>query len=390
MSKANPEAEAKSDHNQPSAKSKSKFERIEPGLYRYRSSGVFYSVLKMDGKTIWKNLHVIDKPTARRLLAHARADQNTLNSNLSGLEFGELTDKYLATIAGKAPKTVATRKGIINGLKAALRSSTKVRDIKPSDVGTWAGELEMEERSFNEYIRVAKDIFKLAVADRVIVKSPAADLRRKKLHDVDHRTPTQEQFHAIVADIRAHRFNAHAKDSADFIEFMALAGLGQAELKNLRICDFVEEKVAKMVIDEGQSRLEERVVERLEVRRGKTGKKFRVPVYPKVKPLLIKLIAQASMPAPQTNEDKANFSLRRLFRIDDAKKALGGACKRLGLPQYEPRSLRRLFITDAVEKGLTFKVIAATQGHSDGGVLIAKTYSHLRTEHLDEMAARLT
>jgi hypothetical protein len=39
--------------------------------------------------------------------------------------------------------------------------------------------------------------------------------------------------------------------------------------------------------------------------------------------------------------------------------------------------------------GIDFKTIAAWQGHQDGGVLIAKTYSHLRNEHADKMAEKL-
>jgi integrase len=128
----------------------------------------------------------------------------------------------------------------------------------------------------------------------------------------------------------------------------------------------------------------------LEVRRQKTGRSFQVPVYPQVETLLLKIAAQASLPEPQSSDEKAALPLRRLFRIDDAKKALEGACKRLGYPQFEQRGMRRLFITRAVERGLDFKVISATQGHNDGGVLVAKTYSHLRPEHFEEMAAKLT
>jgi hypothetical protein len=36
-----------------------------------------------------------------------------------------------------------------------------------------------------------------------------------------------------------------------------------------------------------------------------------------------------------------------------------------------------------------FKTIAGWQGHQDGGVLIAKTYSHLRNEHSDNVARKL-
>ncbi|HEV3272603.1 MAG TPA: hypothetical protein VGZ93_10525 [Candidatus Methylacidiphilales bacterium] len=36
------------------SKKKSRFERIEPGLFRYKSSDAFYTVLKKDGKTKWR------------------------------------------------------------------------------------------------------------------------------------------------------------------------------------------------------------------------------------------------------------------------------------------------------------------------------------------------
>jgi integrase len=77
------------------------------------------------------------------------------------------------------------------------------------------------------------------------------------------------------------------------------------------------------------------------------------------------------------------------LKISDGKKALNGACERLGYPAFTQRALRRAFITRAIELGLDFKVIAQTQGHSDGGVLVVKTYGHLRQEHLEAMAAKL-
>ena len=76
----------------------------------------------------------------------------------------------------------------------------------------------------------------------------------------------------------------------------------------------------------------------------------------------------------------------RVFRVRDPKKALSNACKRLQFPHFSPRSLRRCFITRAIELRVDFKTIAAWQGHSDGGVLIARTYSHLRDDHARNMA----
>ena len=47
-------------------------------------------------------------------------------------------------------------------------------------------------------------------------------------------------------------------------------------------------------------------------------------------------------------------------------------------------------IQSPVEAGCDFKVIAGWLGHKDGGVLVAMTYGHLRSEHSTAMAKRIT
>lgn len=78
-----------------------------------------------------------------------------------------------------------------------------------------------------------------------------------------------------------------------------------------------------------------------------------------------------------------------LFRLGNAKKALTNACARLNLPHFSHRALRRCFVTRCIELGMDFKTVAALQGHRDGGVLIAKTYSHLGAERVGQMSAKL-
>jgi integrase len=107
--------------------------------------------------------------------------------------------------------------------------------------------------------------------------------------------------------------------------------------------------------------------------RHKTKQPFHVPIYPQLRPLIEKLC-----------NGKAHDE--RLFKAKDAQKALQHACKRLGLPPYSHRSLRRMFITRAIERGVDVKVIAEWQGHRDGGRLILQTYSHVRRPHSQRMA----
>ena len=82
-----------------------------------------------------------------------------------------------------------------------------------------------------------KEIFSLAVCDRIIAVSPAAHLHYAKREKPIRRTPSYEQFKWIIAGVRTQPFNADAQDSADFLEFLGLAGLGQAEAGSLTRAD---------------------------------------------------------------------------------------------------------------------------------------------------------
>ena len=196
----------------------------------------------------------------------------------------------------------------------------------------------------------------MAVRDRVISDSPAAHLKYIKRDKPIRLMPTWEQFKAIVADARGQVFNADAQDSADFLEFLGLAGLGQAEARSLRRSD-VDFESGRMITF-----------------RHKTSTGFVVPIFPQLRPLLERLCAGKG------NRDT-------IFRIADAKHALTNACRRLGFPPFSQRSLRRMFITRAIERSVDVKVIAQWQGHRDGGKLILDTYSHVRQPHSDRMAA---
>ena len=45
--------------------------------------------------------------------------------------------------------------------------------------------------------------------------------------------PSVDQFEAIVADIRGQAASPHAQVTGDFVEFLGLTGLGQAEASSL-------------------------------------------------------------------------------------------------------------------------------------------------------------
>ena len=205
-----------------------------------------------------------------------------------------------------------------------------------------------------------KEIFEMAVRDGIISRSPAAHLRRVKPPKPIRATPSFEEFKAIVESIRSQKFNGHdAQESADFVEFLGLAGLGKAEAAALRQSDIDWER------------------EKITTFRHKTKSGFAIPIYPQLKPLLLR----------RRRDDAPN---ERVFKIDNAKKAIANACRRLNLPQYSHLSFRRMFITRAIERGVDVKVIAEWQGHKDGGKLILDTYSHVNRAHSHRMAQLMT
>jgi integrase len=336
------------------------FEKVGECLYRY-SNGVYYARIKIDGKDIKRSLRTTDRDLAKRALAAFRDEQQQIDASQGKITLAELCDRYLKTVQYQRPKTVERKTFIVGRIKSDWPTGklTQVGKIKPSDVDVWLSRYGFGSASRNLHISCVKELFNLAVRDRVITASPATHLRSAKREKPIRLTPTYEQFNAIIADVRSQIFNADAQDSADFLEFLGLAGVGQAEAGSLTRAD--------IDFDAG----------RIITFRHKTSTGFAIPIFPQLLPLLERVCAGKS------NGDY-------IFKLRDAKKALAGACRRLGYPAFSQRSLRRMFITRAIQLGVDVKTIAEWQGHRDGGKLILDTYSHVNPVHSQRMAQLLT
>ncbi len=331
-------------------------QKVGECLYRY-SNGVYYARIKHEGKEVKRSLGTTDRPLARRKLAALKDQVRQTDWSQSRLTLRELCQRFLTTIQHQKPKTVERKEAIIRRIVEhwPTGSDTQIGKIKSSEVDLWLSRYRFGPASRNLYISCVKELFGLAVRDRVITASPAEHLKSVKRATPIRLTPSFEQFNAIIADVRAQRFNADAPGSADFLEFLGLAGLGQAEAASLRRED-IDFQAGHIITF-----------------RHKTSTGFAVPIFPQLGSLLERLC-----------EGKSNGEL--IFTIRDAKKALAGACRRLGLFPFSQRSLRRMFITRAIELGVDVKVIAEWQGHKDGGKLILQTYSHVRPAHSQRMA----
>lgn len=346
------------------AKQPGKFEKVGECLYRYSSNDVYYAVVRHEGKLIRRSLETDDSKLAKRNLADFKKSLSQVDSSLGKMTIEELLKKFQATLKTLDANTIQKlgfvadhfRKDWAPGLAQAVRKA------KPSEVDAWLG-LMREKYAisyYNEHVQFIRRMFDLAVADKAIAESPAKEAKTVKRATPIRQSPTWEQFKAIVADVRSQKFNADSEDSADFVDFLGRSGLGNSEAANIQ----------RKHVDQAKGKIT--------VLRNKTDKGYQIPIFPQLRPLVEKLMNQAG-------EKPEAY----LLKVDNVKKALTNACVRLNLPHFSHRSLRRCFVTRCIELGMDFKTVASFQGHTDGGVLIAKTYSHLRTEHVDSMAARL-
>jgi integrase len=333
------------------------------GLYRYVPNGRYFARVRYRGKLFRKSLDTDDLAFAKRKLADFRRTLERTDAASGSKSFAAVLDEYRTTLIG-AKSTVEDKNVIIDKIKSTLfgAETLPLRELKPSQIKAWLAKHYGHKSAsyYNSALMLVCDALETAVRDRVIAESPARELKYRKRKTPIRLTPTWEQFKQIVAEIRAQKFNrVFSEQSGDFIEFLGRAGLGAAEAAALTPAD-VDFNAGQIV-----------------AYRQKTSAGFVVPIFPQLRPLLERLCA-----------GKAHDE--RLFQINDARKALMNACVRLGVPHFTARSLRRMFITRCIELGIDIKTIALWQGHRDGGLLILKTYSHVRPVHAHRMAALLT
>jgi integrase len=343
-------------------KEKSKLVRVGECLYRQSLSGTYYFKGQINGTEHTQSLGTTDRAMANRELRARREKLTRLDYAAGKMALAALCERYRKTYQHQKSETVKQKNRILKRIEEDWPTGrfTPIGKIRPSDCNLWLAQYAFGTPSRNGYTWLLKDLFAMTVRDKALSESPAKHLKASKRADPERRTPSFERFQAIIASVRAQKFNGHnAEDSADFLEAQGLIGLGQAELSGITRSDVDFEK------------------DEISILRRKTTKRFVIPIYPQARALVEKVCS-------------GKRHHQKIFAIGNAKKALTAACDRLGFPHFSQRSFRRMFITRAIERGIDVKVIAEWQGHQDGGALILKTYSHVRRPHSRAMAQLMT
>lgn len=333
-------------------------------LFRRSEGGFLYLRVKHQGTNVTKCLKTRDVPTAKangkEFIDGLIEGENFIDREAT---FDELLERFLktrqvarhsmendkaflATIRG----TCAKNQSELNG-KMGLALTTPARKVRSGDVMAWLNETaaarNWRARTYNHYRLWLFQAFNLGEADRLLTRdeNPFSNrlIKRRRLDPVTRNIPTPEQFAAIIAEVREHDDD----DYADFLEFLGLAGLGQAEVLALRPRDIKNDKMT--------------------VIRLKTKVRFEVPIYPWLRPLVQRRLAL------MFSDEQTLFPPK----CAEAGKKLRHSCRRLKLKRFKQRELRAMLIKRLYDASVPVKRIALWQGHRDGGRLIQEVYTEV-------------
>ncbi|MGO8926033.1 MAG: tyrosine-type recombinase/integrase [Limisphaerales bacterium] len=277
----------------------------------------------------------------------------------AGVSLNMLVERYRAESKHLAKSTRETMDCHFKVAGHFLDFERAVADIRLADIRKLRSELADGHKPSTTNDIIFKGLgalFKLALDDGHIEKSPLERLSRAKKGEPERQQPTWEQSLQLVEAV-----TRSGPETGIIVGFMRHFGVGQAEIKYLKgeHIDFERSEI--------------------HFRRKKTGKCFDVPIFPHAKAFVEALKNQGRL---QTD--------RPLVQWRNPRKTLETACKELGLPVFSPRALRRTFIIHCLEEGVDPRVVAQWQGHRDASLIFKVYGKYVSKEHALRMAEKLT
>jgi integrase len=200
----------------------------------------------------------------------------------------------------------------------------------------------------------------------VLYSNPTTVLKRAAIRGKEIALPSIDKFNSLLAEMR----NGHSRYSphcADLAAGLAFTGCRVSEVRKISWRD--------VEFDAGE------IVVRGDAETGtKNWTVRRVP-----------LISDARALFQRMRSERAGESLdTKVFRVGECQKALDRACKKVGADRITHHDLRHLFATRCIESGVDIPTVSRWLGHKDGGALAMKTYGHLRREHSQARALKVT
>jgi integrase len=206
----------------------------------------------------------------------------------------------------------------------------------------------------------------VAVAAGARFNNPAADLARVKVRAKRLELPSREKFLEFVEAIRT-AGGGYSKDCANLVRFLAYSGVRIGEAKNVTWADVNLTRREIHVRGDPETAT-------------KNGETRIVPMIPELEKMLKEL-----------RPDRPNeASTAPVMRVFECQNSMTNAAEKVGMKRITHHDLRHLFATICIESGVDIPTVSRWLGHKDGGALCMKTYGHLRQEHSQAQAQRVS
>lgn len=354
-----------------------------PNLYR-AENGHYYMRAMVDRKPKKMLLRTADGSAvknfdlAKIILNNELAALGAKNEQ-SPLAWGNVCDDYLKKYSSRpdlTEKTIKDKAYEMGFVKKAFKNM-EVGSITGAHVAKWWTKFcaekrengkERSARTKNIVLDTVQAVFRYAETAGVIAHAPRADVKRLHIPKTLKTLSPIDEFRAIIAEMRdGYKRALNLKDddffchSADMVEFMAYSGCRHEEARLLLRKDIQ----AHGVIIHG-------------VKRG--GDRF-IDFNKGLREVCERLIQFHTEMKRKENDP--------IFMIKSPRIAFERATKAVGAPHCTMHGLRHFFITSCIEAGILPATVAGWVGHKDGGLLIAKTYTHIRNDHTRAEAAKL-
>jgi len=345
-----------------------RFLKVGECLYRETSSRIYYGLVKRMGKQIRRSLKTKDRKLAERRIKQLRIGIEKLNPKKEdrAITFNELAQRWIQTMEPHLKEASANRrKASITQLNVFFENAL-IRNITKKRCEDWAIKRspQVSSSSFNNERETLMAVFQYAKREGLILENPAEIIKRRRLVTKTIVTPTKEEFEALLKTLR--QLDSRYWEAANLVELLAYSGMRLGEATSITWGD-INFKRNSFLVTGG-----ERGTKNYETRT--------VPLFP----ALGEFLKRVKKEKHDTKKDS------KIASTSTAKKAMDKAGQLAKLPHFSHHCLRHYFVSNAIEKGIDFKTIAAWVGHKDGGLLIAKTYGHLRDVHSFEMAKLMT
>jgi integrase len=353
-------------------------------LYRHDSSGIYYARTKVNGVDKWATMEtdVFSVAQARlaKKLAELKQGRRAAKAFSKGIAtFGEAAKVYEESVEADTvrlkPLSIKYRKRtIIELLKSwSGLSERKLGSVTEHECEDWFRKYSkrIHGTRVNNTLDTLRHIFQLGIDRGVIFKNPAEKIGKVKVAQKKLELPSATQFNDLVQEIE-NNGTWCARDCSDMVQFLAYSGCRISEAINITWKDVDGARGVIWVHGDPKTGT-------------KGGNSRAVPIIAPMRQLLERLSAE-----PREPLDTYRRARKCVLVFTECTVTLTNACEKLGVPHLTHHDLRHLFATRCIESGVDIPTVSRWLGHKDGGALAMRTYGHLRDEHSQAMAAKVS